>query len=296
MSGSLSHRHFVRALDTLETEVPSPPDPCSSYPLSPVSISSLAGVSGKVWTGGDGRDGIPGRAQLSTRSCSPGLPTGTFGAIAGTVQDSRLIARDFHPQPEMCSVLACIPEEQLLSRADDGGNSLGSFLPPGTRRGHCVCPGQPGVSSQQLPWAGWFLSQPLPFPKPPPAAAAPLGEAREPGRKGSCPGLGWDVFLPATVPGIHRALGLEQNASAGTAAWAMAAPAGKPRGIWNCRMPRQHLGHGPGPDPGPDPRCAAWAPRAASSLGCPNPYTAQWDRREPELPSLPGPVASAGAT
>lgn len=155
----------------------------------------------------------------------------------------------------MCSVLACIPEELLLSRADGGGNSLGSFLPPGTRRGHCVCPGQPGVSSQQLPRASRFLSRPLPFPEPPLTAAAPLGEAREPGRKGSCPGLGWDVFLPATVPEIHPPLDLRPTHPLAPGTRASPAPSGNTE----CQGSR---GDGAGPASAPDP---ARAPRAALS-------------------------------
>lgn len=207
--------------------------------------------------------------------------------IWGHCRDSQLRARDFHPQSEICSVLACIPEEQLLSRANDEGNSLGSFLPPGTLRGHCVCPGQPGVSSQHLPRASRFLSGPLPFPEPPLAAAAPLGEAREPGRKGSCPGLGWDVFLPAWSLGFTRLRAWNKTHPLAREPRASSAPSG----TTECQG---SLEDGAGPDPAPDP---AWAPRAAlTSLGCPDshgavPHSAKvqgWARGGRAHPHLPG--------
>lgn len=92
-------------------------------------------------------------------------------------------------------------EEQLLGRADDRGNSLGSFcilVHVGAWQPLRVTGASHVVSPRQLSQGCRFLPQTLPSPKPPapacPAAlidaAGPLGEAGEPGRKGSCPGLG----------------------------------------------------------------------------------------------------------
>lgn len=146
---------------------------------------------------------------------------------------------------------------------------MGSFLPPGTRRDHCV-------SSQRLTRAGRFLSQPLPFPNPPLAAAAPLGEAREPGRKGSCPGLGWDIFLPATVTAIRPPRPKRIR-------WHQPGIPGICSLFWSHRMPRQPWG---------------WRSSSRARL-ChqqPHPWAAQTHTgtREPEHLSLPGPSPGLG--
>lgn len=272
-------------------------------------------------------DGTPGRSQLSAGSLSPGFPAGTFGVIAGTVRGTQLCPRAFHPQPPPhptgstrrrgaqprpgSAPAARIP----AGRGTASGQSrqrrkfLGEFSSSWCTRwpcSHCVCAqASPGVSSRRLPWGCRFLSQTLPSPKPPaPAcpsasmdAVGPLGEAREPGRKGSRPGLwaglGWDIFLPAATPGIRSPLGLEQNGSAGTAGWVMAHPVreslaasagpGSGRWCWICRVPRRHLRDGPGPAARsrskPQVCCTGTQSLgAAPSPGCPNPDMERWDR------------------
>lgn len=93
-------------VSALETEVLSPPD----HPKPPVPISSL--------TGGMGAPAEPSSAQL----LQPRAP-------------HRDHPGHFHAQPGMCSVLPCIPEEQLLSRAEMEEIPWGVFfllVPAGT--------------------------------------------------------------------------------------------------------------------------------------------------------------------
>lgn len=218
---------FVSALDRLGTEVLSPPD----RPKPPVPISSLAG--GRC--GQEGRDPWQSPAQHS--SCSPGLLTG-----------QQLRAGHFHPEPEMCSVLACIPGEQLLSRADHGGNSLGSFLPP---QG-------PLCELTAAPPGRWFLSQPLPFPNPHWLLLLPWERPGSREGKGAAPA--WVGHLPA----CHR-----HCDSPALAKTHPLAPAGHPGHLQPLLEPQNAKAA-----LGMEIQLQSPAvPPAASSLGCPNSHT-----------------------
>lgn len=231
----------------------------------------------------------------------------------------------FHPQPPLhptgathwrgaqtwptSAPAACIPVGQGTASGQSRRQRkfLGEFSSSWCMQGpcsHCVC-------AWDQPWCELMPAPPglrVPVPD---AALTKAPSPGVPGRLGGCcwfPGrgwgagkerelpwararLGWDVFLPAIAPGIRLPLGLEKNASAGTAGWVMAHPIreslaasagpGSCRRCWICRAPSWHLVDGPGPEAGsrskPHMRCMGiQSLGAASSLGCPNPE--QWDR------------------
>lgn len=170
----LSHCHLISALDILEigkaagTEVPLSPALCGSYTLAPASVNSLGqhqreGVDSLAGWDGTGPLADPSSALGPAARGSPQGHLGSSQGPSGVPSSAQGLSIPSHhrtqqgpPAGEGLSPDLAQPqppasqrgEEQLLGRADNGGNSLGSFLPPGARGGPAaiVCVPRPALA------------------------------------------------------------------------------------------------------------------------------------------------------